>query len=746
MAVENEKKYYKDLDFIRAISCIAVLLYHLDILKGGYLAVCTFFVLSGYLSAFSLFYKEKISLISYYKSRFIKLYIPLLIVVFITISFYSLFSSFNWVNLKPETTSVLLGYNNIWQISTNLDYFTKSATSFFTHFWFISILIQFDIIFPLIFLSLKKIGDKVSKKLSCGFLSILSISLFIYLITSRNTDNFMNIYYGTIARSFSFIVGINMAFFHYYYKNYFPKFFSSRLLNREVFYSYLVLLLYFLTFTIVDSKTIVVLLIIVTLISSRLIKYGMVYSDNKNTIIGKIIKWISSISYEVYLIQYPVIFFFNEISMSYYLKIPLIMFIIFLLSCLLHFSLDYKKDSNGIVKQEEEKITCLVFIILIASFGVYNYIITKDYTSELKKLEEQMAKNEELLKIKQDEYKANLDEEQEKWNKVMEDLSNGEEAIKDIVTNLPIVGIGDSVLLGAASTIYERFPNAYVDAKVSRTDYEANGVLTNLKQKGSLGDPVIIALGTNGQCGDPCRKVILNTIENRTVFWINVSNDYEVHVNSSIEKFVSLHDNVHLIDWYNISKNHKEYFVPDGVHLTPAGKEAYTNAIYDAIYKLYYDEFQIKKNEILSKHEDEEKNKISFYGNDLLINAFDELKEKFPYANFKLSNEYTYEKLLKELKNGVENKTLTYRIVLGFDNSFEITPSQYEEILNICKDYQVIIISLKKMEIKYNNLYLFDFYTNIKNNREYLMVDKIHLTSSGNKELVKLLDEKLNRE
>ena len=53
------KKYYKDIDLIRLFSCIAVLLYHLNILNGGYLAVCIFFVISGYLSCVSLFKKNK---------------------------------------------------------------------------------------------------------------------------------------------------------------------------------------------------------------------------------------------------------------------------------------------------------------------------------------------------------------------------------------------------------------------------------------------------------------------------------------------------------------------------------------------------------------------------------------------------------------------------------------------------------------------------------------------------------------
>ena len=46
-------KYYKNLDLLRVIACISILFYHIGILKGGYLAVCTFFVLTGYFSVVS---------------------------------------------------------------------------------------------------------------------------------------------------------------------------------------------------------------------------------------------------------------------------------------------------------------------------------------------------------------------------------------------------------------------------------------------------------------------------------------------------------------------------------------------------------------------------------------------------------------------------------------------------------------------------------------------------------------------
>ena len=143
-----EKKHYGKIDLIRVISCLAILLYHIGILKGGYLAVCIFFVLSGYLSVISCFKKEKLSLKDYYLNKLKKIYLPLLVTVFITILVVSLIPSIDWINLKPETNSVIFGYNNFWQLNANLDYFTRNVNSPFMHFWYIAILLQFDLIFP----------------------------------------------------------------------------------------------------------------------------------------------------------------------------------------------------------------------------------------------------------------------------------------------------------------------------------------------------------------------------------------------------------------------------------------------------------------------------------------------------------------------------------------------------------------------------------------------------------------------
>ena len=60
----SERKRNIELDVLRVLSCAAVLLYHLGFLKGGYLAVCTFFVMSGYLSARAALSQEKFNILN----------------------------------------------------------------------------------------------------------------------------------------------------------------------------------------------------------------------------------------------------------------------------------------------------------------------------------------------------------------------------------------------------------------------------------------------------------------------------------------------------------------------------------------------------------------------------------------------------------------------------------------------------------------------------------------------------------
>mgnify|MGYP000826077795 CR=1 FL=1 len=147
-----------------------------------------------------------------------------------------------------------------------------------------------------------------------------------------------------------------------------------------------------------------------------------------------------------------------------------------------------------------------------------------------------------------------------------------------------------------------------------------------------LGNPIIFNLGTNGDCSYQCKVNILNTCGDRDIFWINTVNYTDVN-----ERLVNLskeYSNLHVIDWYSISKGHSEYFAYDGIHLTGIGRKVYTKSIYDSIYNLYLEKYQKEKENIINRHNDDINKKISFYGNDLLTNAFDSIKNDFTDSSF----------------------------------------------------------------------------------------------------------------
>ena len=581
----EKKNYYLKLDLIRIISCIGVLFYHLGILKSGYLAVCTFFVLTGYLSCVSSFQKEKFSILKYYKSRFFSIYVPLLLVVFTTICMSSLLPNIHWLTLKPETNSVLLGFNNYWQLSANMDYFARHINSPFMHFWYIAILLQFEVLFPFLFIGIKKLKELSSKYLMI-LLLLLTLSGFGYFYYQSTIQPIMVLYYDSLTRCFSILLGIFLGCFHVCYQKMVS--FKNKILQNILFYFYLIL---FIASFFGGEKFVIpipLMMVLITLLSGRLIEYGTMNESQKNPIIS----FLSSISYEIYLVQYPVIFFMQNISMDYVLKIILMVLLILILSILLHYALMIRK-----------KKTLPIFIIsgiwvFFSVLGLILYGVEEDHTKEMNALEEQLSLNKEMMLHKQMDYASQFEEKKTAMNQSLEEINSIIQSLDSYVHMLPVVGVGDSVMLGAVPNLYATFPNGYFDAGVSRTDWEAGKILQSLKYNGILGDPIIINLGTNGQCGEKCRLEILSICENRNIFWVNVINDWEVHVNDDLASFAERNAHVHLIDWAGYANGHMEYFISDGIHLTSVGREAYASFLYQSLYDYYLKEYTSRKERI----------------------------------------------------------------------------------------------------------------------------------------------------
>ena len=734
----KKDKYYKNIGLIRFLAILAVLLYHLNILKGGYLAVCMFFLLSSYLSCISAFKQKKFSLKEYYKKTFLKIYLPLIIVVFSSIFVVSFIKDVAWINIKPEVKSILFGYNNFWQLSTNLDYFAKNINCPFTHLWYIAILIQFDLLFPFIYQGLKKIGDKVNKLLPIIISSLIGIISVVIFVKTGTDKDIMFSYYNTFARMFSLWFGVALGFIHIYYK---PLVLKDNKLKKIIFYIYLLISIILFITVDASSKLYIFSMIFITFISMRLIDYGISFSNKELYITNKInngIKSITSVGYEIYLVQYPIIFIFQYINMNKILEFILIILLIVIISYIINFALNLKNKKNS----EVTRLAVFILLSVLSILGIYKYIITEDYTKEMKELEEQLAENAEKILAKQEEYASRENAKNTDWEEQLKELENGEKNIENVVKKLNVVGVGDSVMLGAVDNLYKTFTNGYFDAKISRTAWSLNGILEDLKNKKMLGNPIVINLGSNGDCSTSCKDKIMETIGDREVFWINTTN--LTNVNEILSAYAEKHSNMHMIDWYTLSRGHEEYFYADKIHLTGSGRVAYTKVIYDEIYKVYLEKYKKEKEDIIKEHEEKESNKITFVGNEILFNAFNDIHEKFSEDKFFIDKDYTFESLKDELKKAIEENNLSNRVVFALDKFMNLQTKDYKELIKLCDGREIYFVTLSNnslSNIDENNVTIIDFYQEIKNNEDYLMVDKTHLSNKGNSALVKILQE-----
>lgn len=722
-------KYYKKLDLIRVIACISILFYHIGILKGGYLAVCTFFVLTGYFSVVSFYKKKEFSFREYYINKFKKIYLPLLIVVFLTITVTSLIKTINYTNFKPEVTSILLGYNNYWQLNANLDYFVRHISSPFMHLWFIAIILQFELVIPFILKGLDKISKKISKFLPCFLLLLFSLISYILFCVMVSKGNLMNAYYGTITRLFSITLGLLVGFIHVYYK---PLTIKKNVIRNIVFKLYLITM--FIFFIIIDFKSnfFSISMLLVTLMTIRLIDYGKNINTSNSTF-NTITSLFFKISYEIYLVQYPVIFIFQNIKLTNYIKIPLIIVITILISILLKVALNIKVKN----KIKTIRLFLLLLILIGTSFGFYKYITMKDYTKEIKKLESDLNKNSELIKERQKEYLENLKKEEDEWKNTLNDLNSNEEQIKEKIRNLHIVGIGDSIMELAIKDLYNEFPNGYFDAKVNRTTYQVNDILKDLINKNILGDVVVFNIGTNGEFYQKYTDEIMKTLGDRKVFWLNATNADYPDFNDKLTAFANRYNNIHIIDWVSVVKKHPEYIISDKVHPTIRGCKVYAETIFNAIYEEYLNELKKEKQEKIKEHEQIENSKITFIGNDLLLGIYKHLEQDYKDASFIIDKSLDYKSLKKKLKN---NK-LNHKLVFVFDSKTHITKDDYNELSKLYKDNEIyIVITSNTLNIYNKDIKEINFFNQLNNNKKYITSDGIHLTDQGNKKLKEMID------
>ena len=154
-------------------------------------------------------------------------------------------------------------------------------------------------------------------------------------------------------------------------------------------------------------------------------------------------------------------------------------------------------------------------------------------------------------------------------------------------SNGALTAIGDSVMLGVAGQLMDKIDGSQVDAEVSR---QASGVLERvqkLSKKGLLAPTVVIHTGTNGIVTEDQLREMLDLLSDRervVVVNTNVPRPWMEPNNETIAQVVPDYPNAVIADWYAVSADNPEYFVSDGTHPQwPSGIKAFVREIMRAV-------------------------------------------------------------------------------------------------------------------------------------------------------------------
>ena len=723
--------YFKKIDMLRLFLCTAVLLYHLEILKGGYLAVSSFFVLSGFLSIVSFRSRKGFDLKSCYLNRLKRVYLPLLAVVFISVGVISLIDSINWIELKPETTSVIFAYNNYWQLLADQDYFIRHSSSPFMHMWYIAILIQYDLLLPFFYLLMKKAAKKFSRLLPLAVTLLLALVSFIVFAVNVGQGRLMAAYYGSFARSFSMLLGVTAGFG---FRSLPSLTFKDEKIGNIIFMFYIALLAGLFLSVDAGSKYFPVAMLLVSIITLRMIAYAVLRSDRKKA--GeRILYLLADMSYEIYLVQYPLIFLLSRGSLPSVIQKLLVIVLTLLLSFLLHVAFYPSRRRNAAFQ-----IVLSALVLLSSLFGFYRYIVAKDYSREIKELKEKLQENEKMIEEKNKEYLHNSKEEEEELLSIFRDMDNREEAVKQYLAKAPVTGIGDSILIDIADEMYLRFPNGYFDGRVSRDLYAGEDILRNMKEEGTLSDLIILCLSTNGDYIESRNEELMNIVEGRQVFWVDAVNADDSEFNERFAAFAENYDNLHIVEWEKASEGHPEYFYYDNIHVMEDGVGVLANLIYDTVYDVYLKNYSALKEAAIKESEARIEKRVAFYGNDALISAYGLIDEKFERSICNGSSEYDFDTLYAQIKEKTDSGTLEHRDVFLFDRTSGFSNSQYEKLIRLCQGHDVYLCRMDKKEYEFKgDVKIIDFYAAVENNPDYLMGDGVHLSEKGNAALANMI-------
>ena len=632
------RSYISGLFGLRALATIAVVAYHLFSyrVEGGYLGVCLFFVLSGFLLANkgTLELSRRVfSIREFYVKRLRRIYPSLLLFVLVTYAVLFLVEPGLLKNTHGEFWSIVLGYHNWWQISRENSYFSQfSAISPFRHIWSLAMEIQFYLIYPFVFFLFLFLLKKFKKKTALTiFASLVLLTAIPMIVAWLAGVGEARIYYGTDMRFYAILFGMTAGFLRVGIAH------SGEMKNRTFWegITYVALALMLIAYVFMNGQyafTYLGGMQVMCLIMSYL---AFAIADGRLSLTRILeaapLRWIGSRSYEIYLWHYPFVAYlqYHKLTGNPVYILGVLILSLVLAEC--SYRITNKLDS-AIFSNEKavgyQKVIAAVAVLLVLTLGGYVTYRAASTTTDEGILEEELTANSQMLGEQEassegavseaatqtavteettaedtevtasETAEETASEAQTTENSEETDETQSEAATEETAEAVPggavdfnnMTIIGDSVTLGASPQLLVYFPNAYIDAEQSRQVRGSLDIIKKLDSEGHLGQTIVYFLGVNGPFLDKDANEIMDYLgPDRRIFWVNAYGqhvEWQDRVNSVIEETAAVYDNLTVIDWAAYAPDHPEWFYDDGVHLNKDGQAGFAKFLFDELSAL----------------------------------------------------------------------------------------------------------------------------------------------------------------
>jgi peptidoglycan/LPS O-acetylase OafA/YrhL len=155
-------KYRPDIDGLRAVAVLLVLAYHIGIyrLRGGFVGVDVFFVISGYLISsiiLSDLDTSRFSIASFYERRIRRIFPALFVMLFATaVLAYKFFLPSEFVDFGKSLLASTFSFSNLYFLQHSSYFDAPAAMKPLLHTWSLAVEEQFYVFLPLFLIGIRK--------------------------------------------------------------------------------------------------------------------------------------------------------------------------------------------------------------------------------------------------------------------------------------------------------------------------------------------------------------------------------------------------------------------------------------------------------------------------------------------------------------------------------------------------------------------------------------------------------------